>query len=292
MSEPTNHHFVSQVHLKNFFNSKEQKIYVYDKIRDNHYSKTTTKSLFSEQKLNSRYKDGIVDHVTIEKDLNDFFEKDFSNNTEIIKQFIIDEEFTNEVNSALFYFAKYGIIGDMRTPRFKKQIDDSIEEAFKPLLENAAPSLKEQMKEMFDYKNEVKYSNSIEYSEIADKAIDLMGELIFQILIPENENEYFIIPDFSAGTSRAKINKYFNPDVEEIAYISLPLSSKIYIHFYSAKLFDISDRPISKIMTCTSRGMEIYNGTNLDYCQDKIACENEDYLKSFITKNKLSHNHR
>src|SRR5690606_20268626 len=108
--------------------------------------------------------------------------------------------------------------------------------------------------------------------------------LIFQILIPEDRNDFFIIPDFSAGTAREKINNYFNPDIEEIAYIGLPLSSKIYINFYSEKVFNEGNRPDSKISYIPTKGVNIFNAANLDYCHEKIACENEQYLKLFVLK--------
>lgn len=285
MNPPINHHFVSQVHLKNFFNTEQQKIYVYDKIQNRHYFKKTTKSLFSEPKLNSRFKKGEVDHSSIEKELNDYFEKDFSRNTQIIRQFISDKEFNEDVNSALTYFAKYGIIGDMRTPRFKQETDSAIKQALTEIMCNSTAELKIQIEEMFSYEKEVKYSNTGSFAEIAETIFQKMGRLIFEILIPEKEIDFFIVPDFSAGTARERINEYFNPDVKEIAFISLPLESKIYIRLYSEKLYKNSQVPNSIIKYCSSQLVKEVNKINLDYCQDKIACENEEYLKSFISDN-------
>ncbi|PBI91660.1 hypothetical protein BSF41_12630 [Flavobacterium sp. ACN2] len=289
MSIPLNHHFVSQVHLKNFFNDKEQKIYVYDKILDNHYYKKTTKSLFSEPKLNSKFHNGIVDHSSIEEELNYYFEKDFSKNTEVIQQFIIDKNYTESVNIALIYFAKYGIIGDMRTPRFKQEIDNAIKKGLTEITHNATEELKSQIEKMFSYEKEVKYSNTGSYTELAEKIFKKMGNLIFQILIPNNADDYFIIPDFTAGTAREKINEYFNPDIKEIAFISLPLHSKIYLRFYSEKLFKTTDIPSSIILYIPSSQVEEINKINLDYCQDKVACENEEYLKK-ICNNRVEFN--
>lgn len=77
MSKPRNHHFVSQVHIKNFFNTTHSKIFIYDKILDNFYFKRTTKSLFSEKDLNTKFDNGLKDFESLENDLNHFFEKDF-----------------------------------------------------------------------------------------------------------------------------------------------------------------------------------------------------------------------
>lgn len=282
MSTPQNHHYVSQVHIKNFFNYEEGKIYVYDKDRKNHYFKKTTRSLFSERRLNSRFKDGVIDHETIEKDLNDFFEKDFRKNTEIVQAFTNDNRFTEDVRKALIYFVKYGIIGDMRTPRYKKNVDDTIIEALSKISENATASLKNQINDMFKFTENVKYSNLLDYSELADKILGAMGNVIFQIMIPKNEEDFFILPDVAAATTRAKINKYYNPDTEEIAFVSIPLSSKIYIHFHSQKLFQGKKVPDSNIWDCSSKQVAILNKANLGYSQCKIACESEAYLKAFI----------
>jgi hypothetical protein len=80
----------------------------------------------------------------------------------------------------------------------------------------------------------------------------------------------------------AKINEYFNPDVEEIAYIGIPLINKIYLHFHSEKLFKNKERRDSKMSYCSSENFTFYNKANLDFSQGKIACEDENYLKNFI----------
>ena len=237
MSTPKNHHFVSQVHIKNFFNQHEKKIFVYDKRLKNHFFKTTTKSLFSEADLNTKYADGEKDYTSLERDLNDNFEKDFQKNYLVINEFVTHRELTLEVEIALKYFAKYGVISEFRTPRFKQEMDDTIFKAFSEIATNATTELKNEIDEMFAFKKEVKYSNSLTFSQSADKILESMGELVFKIQIPRNGEDYYIIPDISAATARAKINRYFNPDIEEIAYIGIPLSGKIYIHFHSIKLF-------------------------------------------------------
>lgn len=285
MSIPRNHHFVSQVHIKNFFNKEEKKIYVYDKIRKNHFSKNTTKTLFSEIGLNSKYSNGKVDHESLEKELNDHFEKNFNINTQCIENFVKNKVLNKEVEKVLVYFAKYGIIGDMRTPRYKKSMDTTIFDAFKIISENAVPELKAQIEEIFEYKNKVNYSNVLNYSETVIQILELMGNLVFKIITPINQKDFFLIPDFGAATARAKINKYFNPDIEEIAYIGIPLTSKIYIHFYSEKLINKKLITPYLIINCSSEEVKLVNKSNLDYCYDKVACENENYLKEFINSN-------
>lgn len=281
MSLPKNHHYISQVHIRNFFNVEDHKIYVYDKLKKKFYSKTTSKSLFSEEFSNSRYIDGKVDHISLEKELNDFFEKDFAKNTAIIQEFVNTKDCNSDVLEALSYFAKYGIISEMRTPWYKKQTDEAIFGIFKELRDHAVPALKAEIDEGLQFENHVKYSNIGSYMKTANKILEKMGKLIFQVLIADHQ-DYFFIPDFGAATAREKINQYFNPDIKEIAYIGLPLTSKIYINYYSEKLYENHKVPMCSAIHCTSSAVTLHNKANIEYCHDKIACENEFYLKDFI----------
>lgn len=280
MSTPRNHHFVSQIHIKNFFNSNEEKIYIYDKLVNNHYYKTTTKSIFSEKDLNSIFEDGILDHKSLEDDLNNHFEKDFPKHLETIQTFLENMSFTKNVNEALIYFAKYGIIGEIRNPRHKKNVEETIYNAFTQMYDWFDEKLKKEFDEAFAYKNEIKYRNVIQYSTFADDILKLMGNLVFVIEVPKNNNDYFLLPDFCAANRREKINEYFNPDVKEIAYIGLPLTSKIYIHFYSTKIKN--QIPESGVFELDSSIVHKLNEMNYKYCESKVACESETYLKNFI----------
>ncbi|MBL4939461.1 MAG: DUF4238 domain-containing protein, partial [Lutibacter sp.] len=218
MSIPRNHHFVSQVHIKNFFDNECGKIFIYDKILDNFYFKNTSKSLFSEKDLNTKLVDGNKDFETLEKDLNFFFEKDFAKYFLIIRNFIEDFNYSEKVNNALYYFAKYGAIGQIRNPRDKKLINDTIFEVFSELSKNSTPKLKREINEALSFRKELKYINSTQYSKFANDILELMGDIIFRIEIPIEKEDYFLLPDFCAANVREKINKYFNPDVKEIAY--------------------------------------------------------------------------
>ncbi len=280
MSIPRNHHFVSQVHIKNFFNSKKGKIFIYDKLLDSHYFKTTSKSVFSEKDLNSKFDDGNLDHISLEKDLNEHFEKDFSKHLEIVKYFLTECNLTSEVNESLIYFAKYGIIGEIRNPRHKRNLEETIHNAFSEMYKMFTDELKKEFDEAFAYKKEVKYINAVQYSKFANEIIELMGDLIFIIETPKHDNDYFLLPDFCAANRREKINTYFNPDVKEIAYIGLPLNSKLYIHFYSSKIKNI--KPNSGIYELDRLTVDKLNKMNYDYCESKVVCENEEYLKYFI----------
>lgn len=266
--------------MKNFFNSKKGKIFIYDKLLDNYYFKTTTKSLFSEKDLNSKFKNGYLDHISLEKDLNDHFEKDFSKHIETVQNFLIDFNQTKEVNESLIYLAKYGIIGEIRNPRYKRNLEETFYNTFSEMYKKFSKNLKKEFDEEFEYKKDLKYMNTVQYSKFANEIIKLMGNLIFVIEIPKNDNDYFLLPDFCAANRREKINTYFNPNIKEIAYIGLPLTSKIYIHFYSSKIKNIKLH--SEIIELDRLTVNRLNRMNYDYCESKVACENEEYLKYFI----------
>ncbi|GGG51902.1 DUF4238 domain-containing protein [Bizionia arctica] len=286
MNKPINHHFVSQVHIKKFFNYKESRIYVYDKIMDNFYYKKTTKSLFSEKNLNTKIDKGLKDFESLENDLNQYFEKDFSTHYITIKKFIKSPNYSKAVNNSLMYFAKYGAIGEIRNPRHKQSVEDTIFKAFTELSKNGTEELKKEILEVFSYKKEIKYINSVQYSKFADKIINLMGDIIFRIEIPLEKEDYFLLPDFCSANVREKINTYFNPDIKEIAYIGLPLSSKIYIHFYYSKIKNIKLK--SNIVLIDSAKVFELNKNNFNYCESKVACQSDYYLNKFI-KNVVQH---
>ena len=284
MSVPKNHHIISKVHIKNFFNKSEGKIYVYDKFEKNTFFKTTLKSLFSEQYSNSRFSDGEIDHETLEKELNDFFEKDFAKNVLIVQHFISNNNQTEEIINALLYFVKYGIIAKMRTPKHKKEVDEAVFGSLKGLSKMFAQELKADFEKSIEFQNHIKYSNLTSYLEIADEVLEKMGDLRYEILVADEFN-YFFIPDFGAATQKDKINEYFNPDIKEIAYVGLALTSKIFINFFSTKLYKNKPLPSSTIIHCDSNAVEYYNRLNLRYCQCKLASENEEYLKDFVERN-------
>ncbi|MDP3359655.1 MAG: DUF4238 domain-containing protein [Lutibacter sp.] len=281
MSIPRNHHFVSQIHIKNFFNNSLGKIFVYDKILNNFYFKKTSKSLFSEKDLNTMIVDETNDFESLEMDLNIFFENSFSKNHTIIQNFIKDFNFSKEVEQALFDFAHYGSIGEIRNPRNKQVLEDTLYDTFYNVLyENCTPELKIEIDKIFSYQKETKYINATQYSELSAKIIESMGDLIFRIEIPLNENDYFLLPDFCSATVREKINTYFNTDLNEIAYIGFPISSKIYIHFYSTKIKNLTIK--SGIVNIDSKKVFSQNKLNFDYSESKVACEDEKYLTEFI----------
>lgn len=287
MSIPKNHHYISQVHIKNFFNSEKDEIYLYDKKKGNFFIKKTTKSIFSEKNLNTKLNGSTYDYSSIEEQLNKYFEKDFRSNFELVSQYIIDKKRTLEFENAIIYFAKYAVISELRTPFKKKQTDNALFNGFSIIREIGDEKLKKKFNEYFTFNNERKYSNEIDYVEFSQNVLESMGEIYFIIETPQNDNDYYFLPDFGAATSREKINTYFNPDIKEIAYIGIPISSKIYIHFYSSKLR--SSVKCSSLIFVSSDIVFKLNKMNFDYCNKIIACESQKYLEDFIEQIKTQY---
>ncbi|WP_431609330.1 DUF4238 domain-containing protein [Chryseobacterium sp. 'Rf worker isolate 10'] len=286
MSIPKNHHYISQAHIKNFFNKEKNEIYLFDKTQNRHFKRNSAKSIFSEKNLNTkRAKYDEYDYSTIEEELNQNFEKDFPGCVEIVKKLIKTNKLDSDTQEALLYLAGYGLIAELRTPSRKRETDNALKNGMKIIMEMGTPELQSTFERHFDFNDEVKYSNSLNYVEFVHKVINAMGDLIFSVEIPENENDYFILPDFGAATMRDRINNYFNPDAKDIVYIGLPLTSKLYIHFCSSKLRILPKPP--GIHYVSGEQVYLLNKANYDYSRQIIACEDEYYLQDFVRRMNL-----
>ena len=123
MSTPKNHHYVSQCHQKEFFNDSTGLIYVYDKELNNHYSKQTSKSLFSEDQLNTRESNGNLDQSTLETELKLLFEDEFSIHTRQVEGFLKSQDEMQKSYESMCWLTMLGILGEIRHPYFKKNLD-------------------------------------------------------------------------------------------------------------------------------------------------------------------------
>lgn len=292
MSIPKNHHYVSQCQIRNFFNREENKIFLYDKKADNIYSKTTTKSVFSERELNTVYENGQIDHETIEKDLRDYFEESFTKNLAIIKAYVETEQAVpGEIHKALFEITKLGMIGKLRNPVEKKHLEDSLFEQYSKLFAYAAEPLKSQYEQVLKDREMTKYSNKIIYSAIAEGMLKVMLPITSVIYNITTANDYFLLPDCSAITSRGRINDYFNPDIKEIANVGVPLASKLLVQTFSAKhikkqggIFYLGDGFRSRI--------DDINRMMVASSVQTVACESREYLENFVRETKINFRER
>jgi hypothetical protein len=281
MSIPLNHHYVSQCQIKNFFNKEENAIYLYDKQRDNFYSKTTTKSIFSERGLNSRLAENdTIDHETIEQDIKTSFEDSFRKHTEIITKGIVSKTVGLNFKNSLDEVAKLAIIGDFRTPEYKQKTDQLFGKAFKEIANHATPQLKKALEKFFIDREKTKYSNAMNYSEMANEIFKNMGSVNHKIVWIQS-NDCFVLPDCTSVVKRERINKHFNPDAKEIAVVGIPLTSKVFVLTTSNKLKPDSDG-LMPIETNNHDYVFQINGTLTANSKKAIACENKNYLDTFV----------
>lgn len=283
MSTPRNHHFISQVHIKKFFNQKNE-IHLYSKSTKSFLQKQSSKKIFSERDLNTKYQKGSNDYSSIEEQLNKYFENDFELHYNNIKKLLSDYILNTEVQTSILFLARYGAIANFRTPTHKSSLEETFFNVLKPVMNIGTRSLKNSFYNFFRNRGDSKYLPGTDYLHLGNEIISKMGIIYFIIEIPKSEDDFFILPDFGASTQRKKINTYFNPDIEEIAYIGLPLSSKVYIHFYSEKHPD--QIHMSGIKSLNSDEVLYLNKLNLQFANETIACESKSYLKKLVNKSK------
>lgn len=279
MSIPQNHHHVSQCQIKNFINS-EGKIFLYDKAKKNFYVKSTSKNIFSEKRANSIYKDGKIDHESLELDLKSYEDK-YPDAVCLISEAIKNRKISDDCHRALILITMFGIIGRLRTPQRKRELDTIIDNSFTQFEDLLAEDQKKGLEQTREYKQHVKYSNLLTYTEIADSVFERMGGLDFTIWHIES-NDCFLLPDTSATSIRKKINLYFNPDIKEIAEVGFPLTDKIFVHALSKKLGQ------QKSYICFIDKDDDKNVTDINYnlynfANNTVATSNEGYLRRIVS---------
>ena len=282
MSIPINHHYVSQCQIRNFFNHSEEKIYLYDKILKKPFERKSTKRVFSEDESNTRITNEQIDHLSLEKDLKDNFEDDFTKHFEVISKITSNPKYvTPNLRDAIIWLTKYGIAGEIRIPAKKKESDDVIKDfLFNKLLPSAALEFKNELEELKTQIGKTKYTNTVQYSEFANQVFKSMGGINWILYVIKCDH-YFLLPDRPSIAKREKINEYFNPDIKEIAMVGIPLSSKIFLHSESKKLRKFND----KIIELAEQDVSIIEKINHSLyinAQKQVACESKKYLANFI----------
>ena len=281
MSIPKNHHYVSQCHIEKFFNSKEGKIFYYDKEINNYDYKTTTKSIFSEPLSNSRVINNEIDHKGLEDELNKKFETPFLDNFNNVKKTIDNPTLFVENIKSFIDLTKFGIISDLRHPAKKFSVDSTITDVIKNKIQPyATPELSEEIDRGFSYVGKTKYSNTISYSEFADSVFDFMGVVTFDIF-EITTDDFFILPDKYALINRVP----YAPDSlgRVIALVGFPISSKIFFSAVSERLEKTNRK--GKFIRIGYKNRQLVKLINDDLYNGAIktvACENENYLHRFI----------
>ncbi|MBO0953264.1 DUF4238 domain-containing protein [Fibrella forsythiae] len=277
MSTPKNHHYVSQCHIKKFFNEAESRIFMYDKAKANFYSSRSTKNIFSDKYGNSRYDNGEIDHSTLETELSDYFETEFAENCELIEHAVIN--LTIDAIEPLVKLTKFGILSELRHPSFKKRNDDTLLSTFKSLRPNSSPEFTKELDKLISVFDKTKFLNIGSYKELADKIFLRMGNAVYTIIKIEND-EHFILADNYGVIKRSNLAK--NSLARIVTGVSFPLTSKLFLHVDSENV-ELSNVKIKKISDHKNRGFsEIINKEIFDNAIKTIACESEAYLKKFI----------
>lgn len=270
MSVPVNHHYVSECHLKEFFNAQQRKIYLYDKQLSNFYWKPGTKKIFSLDNLNTRATEDGLDQSSMELELRVMFEENFSKHIDSVKKLYHEHSLVAKVYDDLNFLALMALVGEYRNPHYKKGIDDtmlSIDEHFKSLggIVQEKPSYKE-----------VLFSNLKGYIDVAFKMLEKMDPITFAI-VEIKSDDHFIVPDTSGFMVRE------NFDTGRIMQIGLPVSDKLFIlgrsvaiGHYPTTLVEIDDNENSLVFKI--------NSDLVNYAYKTVACKDEGFLRRTIAK--------
>lgn len=284
MSTPINHHYVSQSQIRGFFNEGLGKIFLYDKQLDNIFIKKTTKSVFSEDNLNSTVINGKVDHSAVEDDLRFFLEEKYTLNLNIIKNHQSNiNQIDEQLMSALMDMIRLGSIGEMRHPLHKRHLDKQMEKVDDFVKDITDEILKAEIAQAIEDRKKVKYSNLIRYTTISSEILKLMGKINITLMYITSDDDYFLLPDCSSSTSRKHPDDSLvsnNP----ISLIFIPISSKIAIY---AVANEYDSYPGSIKLLNNSLAVDLINRITLDNSVKFVACESKQYLTDFINKIKL-----
>ncbi len=299
MSTPRNHHYVSRCLVNNFFDS-EGYIHLFDKDKGIYSSNNSSKGIFSEKDLNAFINDnGEIDYSEVENYLNLYFEQDFPKLYKKIKELAAERTYnkleemaeSGELAETIYYLIKMGVVGEPRTPRNKKHLDNVFSNIFTELVMNATDefkaSLKSQLGLLNNENSHLPYNTpGIDYKELSDEVLKGMGDVIVSIAVAP-EGAYFLLPDCTSIRTRTKMpddivdgQRFINP-AEPIIFIAMPLESKIFI------MVTAKSKSVNKEHQINFVNPEIVFDINCDLFKvaDKmVACESKEYLKSFIDK--------
>lgn len=284
MSTPRNHHYVSQVLIRKFLDS-DSNLYTYSKVNSCFEEKILSRFDFAEKDLNSTInKLGEIDHSSVEETLNRHIETGFNTHYDKIIAAITTENYS-DINTSMEYLMRMGAVGDMRTPQHQIETQNSIMGSFRMIYEHASDELKAQIEHFENHTSGIKNKLPIDYKEISDKVLELMGEKIYSIFNAP-QTDYFFLPDCSSVVIRSQLEDdtilngevLLNPS-RSIGTIIFPINSKLVIVAQAAK---ICPQKTHGIYDLSNKTMESYNKMFLDAARDKVICQDKDYLKQFI----------
>jgi hypothetical protein len=282
MSVPKNHHYVSQCHQKEFFNNETGRIYLYDKERDNFYSKQSTKRLFSEEFLNSRATQGRIDHLTLEYELKALFEDDFAIHVKKVESFIESQEDMQGGYEALCWLMLLGILGELRHPDFKYSLDKTMTALELDILTKATGLDKKVIAQYIVKKRKTPYDNQLSYITTALRILERMEPLDFEIYYIKS-NDHFLLPDTSCIQRRGQLKNYPNAFIKEIIQVGVPITDKIFI-LGTPQTLKTDLHGIHYIGDDNSAMVFNVNKNLYDFAKKGVACRDEHFLKITVEK--------
>jgi hypothetical protein len=280
MSVPKNHHYVSRCHQEEFFNKDVGKIFIYDKILDNHYSKKSTRHLFSDEFINSRTVQGDVDHKQLELELKILIEDDFPSHLANIKNFVKDQEEQEKTYESLVYFTMLGVLGELRHPDFKKSFENNFEKIESDILSKLTSYPKEKIKTLLEAQKKTKFSNVLSYVDTALRILERMEPFDFEIFSIES-SDHFILPDTTGFQIRGQLHDYKNPFISEITQLGIPLSDKMFV-LATSKHLNSKQSGIQFIREDNSDVVYSINKDLYGFAYRAVVCKDSTYLTTFI----------
>ncbi len=253
----------------------------------------STRSLFSQDYLNSKIgKDGKVDHISVESELNKNFETNFPKYANVIIDAVNSigkVVYFNLIDEAIEYIVGMALIGEARHPLRMKEAHDSILGNFKMIADIAIPDLKSEIYEYLNKVDPVNNKTPLDFNKVKNKIRARMGEAKLGVMVAPDDH-YFILPDCSSAIQRFPVAPdviegvtYINPAMV-IGSVFIPINSKILVSATSRSILDgkLKQEPTTfhRIDDKLAKG---FNEILYHKAYEEVACENKEFFESFLT---------
>lgn len=286
MSIPRNHHYVSQVLIKKFLNP-DKRISTFSKKENKVVTKLLERQDFAERDLNSFVTDeNVIDHKSVEDNLNANFERDFNKYYNLLFQSIENinlELFIKSIKSLI----KLGVIGDMRTREYQLETQQIIYGKLGEIIEIFSEETKIKNNDNFDDLNpSIKNKLPLNFNKTANEVLELIGDASYCVF-KAHENHHFFLPDNTSLIQRSKTTQNIKMSNGKtlvrsdlpITIITYPIDNKNMIVVKSKKTKGLNSNGIFQLSELTTIN---YNLNFIRNSRDKIISGEENYLKKFI----------
>jgi len=264
MEEPVNHHYVSECHLKEFFNAEDGKIYLFDKQLNNYYNRSGTKRIFSEKELNTKLLGNSIDRQSMERELKVLFEDDFAKHLATVIHFHQSQQAIEKAYEDMNYLALMALVGEYRNPAYKSGLDQIMDGIKKHLTGSDIPDPK------------LKYQNTKGYIEVAMHLLTDMDPMTFAVVSIQSA-DHFLLPDTSGFLAREHLA------IGHVMQLGLPISDKLFLLGRSKRM----GRYPTTLVTIDQDDSDLVFRVNSDlanYAYKTIACKDKEFLKKTMHK--------